>query len=617
MKNCSFKIIFGIGILMVVSPFAIQSAASLHDSPEDLARQERAARQAKEDAKRVEEARTLRMLEGQPEDLQAVREKRRQRMGPAMEAQSRRLAEAAQRQRESALAQNSSEQLQAASATPEEAFFYDEKTPQETEGAIAEEGTARAIEASLQSSQSRTMSTSEEDEKEREETTVADRPARRLVIPTDVSPAQGIEFLAMPGVGEIMGEYLEAKPKITDSTAVIDSTVFADQLGYLQAVALSPDNQSIVTVSGGRARMWDVKNRTEIREFTGFKPYYGPRSVAISPDGQYVVMGSAGGEIGIWDMSSGEAIRVFEAQTDEIDSIAISSDNRFIVTASSNVTGCRDKTISVWDLQGALIRTIPVSHQANSVAISSDNQLIITASSEGTYIWNANNGELIRKINGGTGHIALSLDNQFIITTVGEKALLWNMRDLTLLREIAGHNHMDMISSVAISSDNQLVVTGSFHGAVLVWNLESGALIHTLQDMAYTSINSIRSIVISSDNQFIVVGYFDGIVRIFRLRAPESLATQARLYPQHLLETSLARAQKLLSSAKQNVYFPEASIQRIAEYVYELQNINPSAGAVVVRIQAIIDKINEEFKRGKEMADEEAMHRAHGMGSMY
>jgi len=160
------------------------------------------------------------------------------------------------------------------------------------------------------------------------------------------------------------------------------------------------------------------------------------------------------------------------SHTSWIWSVAISSDNRHIVT------GSKDKTAKIWDAQTRQLLHTLTDHTGwiYSIAISSDNRFIITGSDDTTAkVWNAQTGQLIHSLIGHTGPI-------------------W---------------------SVAISPDNNFIVTGSWDRTAKIWNAQTGQLLHTLTPASW-----IYSVAISSDNSFIVTGSWDNTAKIWQFIDP-------------------------------------------------------------------------------------------------
>ena len=73
---------------------------------------------------------------------------------------------------------------------------------------------------------------------------------------------------------------------------------------------------------------------------------YSVNSVAITPDGQYIVSGGShcNSTIKIWDISTGECPKTLEGHTDSVLSVAITPDSQSIVS------GSYDKTIKIWGI---------------------------------------------------------------------------------------------------------------------------------------------------------------------------------------------------------------------------------------------------------------------------
>jgi WD40 repeat protein len=65
-------------------------------------------------------------------------------------------------------------------------------------------------------------------------------------------------------------------------------------------------------------------------------------SVTISSDNKFIVSGSSDNTIRVWERESGTQLKKIKGHNESVDSVAISSDNKFIVS------GSRDKTIRVW-----------------------------------------------------------------------------------------------------------------------------------------------------------------------------------------------------------------------------------------------------------------------------
>ena len=117
--------------------------------------------------------------------------------------------------------------------------------------------------------------------------------------------------------------------------------------GYINSVAITPDGKYIVSGAGfllddNTIKLWDIKSGEEIRTFEGHSNSV--NSVAITPDGKYIVSGSHDKTIKLWDINSGEEIRTFVGHSGTVESVTITPDGKYIISGSS------DNTIKLWDI---------------------------------------------------------------------------------------------------------------------------------------------------------------------------------------------------------------------------------------------------------------------------
>jgi WD40 repeat protein len=212
---------------------------------------------------------------------------------------------------------------------------------------------------------------------------------------------------------------------------------------------------------------------------------------------------------------------------DVIDSVAITSDGHWIVTAS------KDHTVRVWDLTAenpaANSRILfGDSTGVSAAAVSADSRWIAAADSSGIRIWDltaTNRAAEPRILYGDQGTLALKL----VITNDGRRivgadldgsARLWDIAEpLARPRILTGHR--GPITCAAVSSDDHWLVTGSNDATLRVWDLTS--IDPGVEPRVLTGhTESITSIAISPDNRWLVTGSEDQSARVWDLVGGDS-----------------------------------------------------------------------------------------------
>jgi WD40 repeat protein len=107
--------------------------------------------------------------------------------------------------------------------------------------------------------------------------------------------------------------------------------------------------------------------------------------------------------------------------------------------------------------------------------------------------------------------LAISPDNTILVGGSWKRIWLWNLESGEIIRSIEGHSHW--VLSVAISPDGNKLVTGSADKTIKVWDLKTGQIIHTLNGH-YSWITAVD---IAADGKNIVSGSTDKTIKIWDL----------------------------------------------------------------------------------------------------
>jgi GTPase SAR1 family protein len=125
-------------------------------------------------------------------------------------------------------------------------------------------------------------------------------------------------------------------------------------------------------------------------------------AVAVAPDGATAVSGSGDATVRVWELASGECLRVLEGHTDWVRAVAVGPDG------TTAVSGADDRTVRVWDLASGECRRVLEGHtnEVNAVAVAPDGATAVSGSDDGTVrVWDLASGQCLRVLDGYSGPV--------------------------------------------------------------------------------------------------------------------------------------------------------------------------------------------------------------------
>jgi WD40 repeat protein/uncharacterized caspase-like protein len=254
----------------------------------------------------------------------------------------------------------------------------------------------------------------------------------------------------------------------------------------VQAVAFSPDGRSILSGAEGlghvgQIKLWQVARGMLQREFASH--YWVTDSVTFSPDGRLAIEAAAT-EVTIWDVQSGKKIGVLIAQGDDTDvtSVAVSPDGQFVVSASV------DGVVRLWGLKNRrLLHAMGQSlfnSSIESLAVSADRRLLLAGRGGGeTEVWDAESGRLLHSFEGQgpIGAVAFSADGKLTLSGGNKTLDLRNTDNGGLVRKFVGHDRE--VTAAIFSKDSLLALSGGYDGIVRLWEVQTGRLLRTFSTL--------------------------------------------------------------------------------------------------------------------------------------
>jgi WD40 repeat protein len=296
------------------------------------------------------------------------------------------------------------------------------------------------------------------------------------------------------------------------------------------SVAITPDGKLAVSGSYGKTlKVWNLHTGACVKTLEG-GGYGDPiHAVALASDGKIAV--SAGGyhdampdeepcdyTVKVWNLRTGKCLKTLEGHNDVVNAVALTSDSKIAVSASS------DKTLKVWDLHmGACLKTLEGhSKEVTSVAITPNDKLVVSASDDKTLkILSLRTGECIKTLEGhgkSVNAVVLTPDNKIAVSASDDKTLkVWDLRTGNCLKTFEGHS--DPVKAVALISDGKIAVSVS-ETTLKFWNLHKDACLKTERHS-----KSVNAVVLAPDGKIAVSASSDTTLKVWDLHAGACLKT--------------------------------------------------------------------------------------------
>jgi WD40 repeat protein/serine/threonine protein kinase len=279
--------------------------------------------------------------------------------------------------------------------------------------------------------------------------------------------------------------------------------------GLVWSARFSNDGNSLLTVGGNEARLWDLRREmpgSKEREIMTFSPHAAVASANFSPDGQRIVTASWDNSARIWNATTGvDEVKLVGGHSGYVNSAVFSPKGEFVLTASD------DRTAKLWDATaGTVVRSFEGhTGRVRDAVFSSDGSLVLTASDDKTArIWKTDTAELVRELKGHEWAVlsaAFSADGRSIITGSDDNsARVWDAESGETLRILAGHTAP--VTSVAFSPGGTRALTASEDFTAKLWDAGTGKEILNLRGHS----QEVTSATFSDDGRFALTGSRDG-----------------------------------------------------------------------------------------------------------
>lgn len=286
----------------------------------------------------------------------------------------------------------------------------------------------------------------------------------------------------------------------SDGSLYVTGVAWSSDGSKIAAVSIQPPTDN--TNSKGYVSVYDADTQELI--YQSMTDYGGYSSVAWSPDGRFIAIGSFDQTIKVIDIARQETIATLAGHRAGVASIDWSPDGETLISA-----GATDQQVILWNMSTYAPITVIEVGDPWEVAFSPDGQRIAIGGGPGLYVLPVSvttNSTIrlrdYRLAKDYIGGLAWTEDgSQIAFGTLSFPSVLHPEEQVFAQVVIVDANtgtelqrletKIDKIFSVAIVARERLIAVQGLNGSVEVWNLESNTLVTTLNgsDRYASSVN--------------------------------------------------------------------------------------------------------------------------------
>ncbi|MCA0457636.1 MAG: hypothetical protein LCI00_26960 [Chloroflexi bacterium] len=262
----------------------------------------------------------------------------------------------------------------------------------------------------------------------------------------------------------------------SNAAGVSQLTTLGDESAAIASVAFSPDGKQLaVGTVDGNVELWNVANGESQMVLSGHSD--GVTTITFGAGGYLLAVGTGSGDVRLWDATTGEGSGFMQKHTGSVDSLAFQNEG-FLVASGSAEGG-----VQLWDIASSGEQAV-LADESNPIPV---------------------------------GGLAFSPDGTILAVGGGGTLQLWDVATNTMQTSL--ETGATDISALSFSPDGSTLIYGGSGSGIWVWDLASDN--HALSD---GQTGSVSDLAFSPDGQ--VIATTDGdTVELWDASTGENKAT--------------------------------------------------------------------------------------------
>ncbi len=253
-------------------------------------------------------------------------------------------------------------------------------------------------------------------------------------------------------------------------------SIYNGHSSEVRSIAWSPDGNYVATAGNDETvQIWNPSNARRVSLCSGHSASV--YAVHWASESSYLATASADKTVMLWTSGAGRRAFTYRAHTGAVYATAWSPDGQRLVSAGA------DRIVRLWDAQTHKDLVLYKAHEdwIRAITWSPDGRYVATASNDHTaHVWNATNGQLVVIYHGHTDwvrSITWSPDGAFIATASNDQTVhIWNATNGHQFFVYRGHSTRwpGGVLCVSWSPDGKYLASSGEDLTVQIWNPGTG-----------------------------------------------------------------------------------------------------------------------------------------------